>query len=222
MDNTKREIVIARLRTFIDAGGLKKARKKNPDFAETICSLKPENIHFGSEPHFYEGYMHGSCTAVGEKKDGDYELKNTASLEFNTGTYVFVSGQQDIKLCKYASKRLLNSESLYRRDDEYRLVERYGKQLARQELSDLDYWMKEYRLNRYYFVETDTFTLPVWPIYAQVASQRIFLGYWYEEDQKSYADFMISVPLTKKQSRVLLGIIGGVALVILLLMLLSK
>lgn len=222
MGSTTREIVIARLRAFIDAGGLKKARKNNPDFAETICSLKPEDIHFGSEPHFYEGYMHRSCTAMGEKRDGDYEMKRTVSLEFNTDTYVFVGGQQDMKLCKYASKRFLNSESLYKSDDEYRLAEKYGKKLAGQELSDLDYWMKEYRLNRCSFVKTDTFTLPIWPIYAQVASQQIFLGYWYEENQKSYTDFKISVPLTKKQSRILFGIIGGIAIVILLLILLLK
>lgn len=97
-----------------------------------------------------------------------------------------------------------------------------SKKLAKQDLDDLNFWIKDYRLNRHNFIKTDEYDLPVWPIYADLGKKTVFLGYWVEQNGSITTDFKISIPLTKKQSIILATVTGTIILAIILFCIFSK
>ena len=62
----------------------------------------------------------------------------------------------------------------------------HGKNLCRDALSDLDFTMNSYRLNRYdIHFTTDAFTVPIWPIFATIKNEKgENIGGLYKEEKK--------------------------------------
>ena len=223
MGTSVQETVIDRLKAYIRQGWLDKAKKSNCEFAQQIENLTPSQISFGKKPVYFEGYIRGNCTAVGEKTQNDVTTTRTINLDFNTETYVFIGSEDNIKLSKYAHKFFFKNVSLNRIAEEGHLAEKCGRRLAKQNLYDLNFWsVKEYRLNRYSFVKTNQYDLPVWPIYATLSDKQVFWGYWIDDNGSIKTDFDISIPLTKKQSLILAGVLGGIALAVILFIVFSK
>lgn len=222
MGISSNQTVINELKEFINSGGLKKAQKSNSEFAKSIEELSPEQIYFGEKPSYIEGYCSGNCTAVGQKNDDKVESTRTISFNFETGSYTFIDNKTDTKLGKYAHKIFRKGIDLHKPSECNLLAEEYGKKLARQELWDLNFSMKEYRLNRFSFNKEGEYSLPVWPIYARINDKSVFLGYWVDKDEKQTIDFKITAPLTKKQSLILAAVIGVAVLAIILFFIFSK
>lgn len=221
MSNTIQVQILEELRKHLDSSAMSKGKKNNPEFVAKLNAINPESIKFGDGAVFYDGYLQGNFTAVGEQSSGDVTSKRTISVDFSTETYSFIAGKQNSKLCEYAND-IFKCRSNLHLDSEMRdLAENYGKRLARQNLWDLNFSMKEYRLNRFSFVKTGTLELPVWPMYTNIDGKRVFLGYVYKKDDEKFIDFDISVPLTNKQKLIIAAIIGGVVLIILLFILLK-
>ncbi len=222
MGTSANQEAIERLHEYLDSGWYKKAYRSNPEFAKKIANLTTEKIGFGKKPTYIQGYMEGNCTAVGEKEIGDTKYQRTISLDFTSKTYTFIDNESNIKLSKYAHEFFKGNQKLHKYSERASLADACGKELARQDLSDLNFGMTTCRLNRHHFIKTESYDLPVWPMYADLDNKAVFLGYWIEDGKKVITDFKISVPLTKKQIWILIAIFGAIILSIILFFLLQK
>lgn len=217
------------LSKWIRQGWLNKAQKKNAVFARKIQALTARDISFGDNPEFFTAHMEGNCTAVGEKTYGDTKTQRTISFDFSTVIYLFLSpgNTAERKTCKDALKyinELKGYDKYHSIESSESLATQFGKQLARQNLSDLNFSMDEFRLNRWHQQQrSEMYRPPIWPIYGQISKengkpQKVHLGYWYRNNGEDYVGFEIDVPMTKKGKWILAGVIGAAVLILMLIL----
>lgn len=223
------EQVISRLKRYLNEGGwIDKARSKNPDFANAIEALTPEQIIFGNQPTLIRGYVSGNATGIGEKTYGDTQTRRTTSIDFTTDEKLFISdyNKASVATCKAAATYVFDAfreSDVLAKSEARSVAEKRGKSVCREALSDLDFYMKEYRLNRYNIHTTsDAINVPIWPIYAKIKNPKgvekeIFIGYYYTSKKENYIHLNIDIPLTGKQKLTVFGIIAGIAVVGILL-----
>ena len=221
MSNRSNDQVIVRLQRYLkEKAWLEKATKKNPFFAHEIESLTADQISFGYQPTFVRGYITGNSTGSGESTYGDTKTKRTTSIEFNTGEKLFIADNNKAltETCRAAASYVMDGFSpsdVISKRDARSVAEKYGKERCREALSDLNFPMSEYRLNRYAVHTTsDAFRVPIWPIYASIQTVKgdkkdIFIGYYYTSQNDKYIHLDIDVPLTGAQKWIIFGAIAG-------------
>lgn len=222
--------VINKLKEHIIKKEWLKKRKKNKKLAEIIENLKPEDITFGKQPTLIKGCVYGNATGFGDKYFGDTVSRRTVNMDYNTNEMLFISDSNlaDNDTCYAAVDFILTkfSSALYTKNDIKYLAEKEGKSACWGELSDLGYLMKmkDFRLNRYYIrYITDPFTVPIWPIYADInngkKTKQLKIGYWYNKNNSDYIylDVPIKIPFHTKLfifSGIVLGIIFAISILI--------
>jgi len=225
MANNASAQVISRLqRYFTEDNWLDKAKKKNPNFASTIENLSAEKIHFGKQPTFVRGYVSGNSTASGESTYGDTTTRRTISMDFTTDEKLFISysNKADDTTCQAAADYVLKgftNRDIYHQSDARSIAEKHGKNVCNRSLLDLNFFMKDYRLNRYdLHLTTNPFTVPIWPIYADITDEngkayQKWIGYWYTKNNEDFIHLNIGVPMTGKNKMILFGAIAGAAII---------
>lgn len=228
MSNITKSKVITNLKSFINSNGwLEKAKKRNPLFSEKIENASEDSISFGYAPTLASGYVTGNSTASGESTYGDTTTRRTISMDFDTEEHLFISSKNlaEKHVCKAAAKTFFSGWTLHTIAESDMIAEKRGRAVCSQSLSDLNFTMKEYRLNRYSFIPTaDDLTLEFWPMYFNYKIEdkeySIPIGYCYSKDNKDYIDINVNIPLTKKQQLIIIGaaiaIIAIVALILLI------
>ena len=194
-----------------------KARKENPEYADLINSITPEQIYLGRSPTFQKGYVEGSSTAKGKSSNGDTVTTRTVSINFRTEEYYFITSS-NTELAKSALRCFDYGSSCHTTAEAEHLANKYGKNECRNSLYDLDFSMDEYRLNRHRLIFSgDEFTLPYHPIYANVVEDGkekiIHLGNYYVKNNTEYADWSIDIPLTAKKKMIIGGIIAAIVII---------
>ncbi len=227
MANVSKEKVVSALKTYIAADGwLERAKKKNPLFAEAIEHLGENDIYFGNAPTFIRGAVEGASTASGEKRFEDTHSQRTISIDFVTNERMFIadSNAADISVCRAAVKQICgHSDVIYKKCEARSIAFDYGKSKCARDLYDLDYNMKEYRLNRYKFVATGGEWSPeFFPIYTNLKDgngkvHTLHLGYCYNVDGTDEIDIKIPIPMTSKNKLIMLGAIAAVAMIVILI-----
>ncbi|MBQ9121822.1 MAG: hypothetical protein IJY12_05640 [Clostridia bacterium] len=220
MATKEQDLILSHLKQYLGEGWSEKARRKNADFAAAVEALSANELTFGAQPTFVYGYVEGSSTASGEKEYGNTKSQRTISMEFSTNTCLFIDPDENRaskETCKAAPKYLKNIPAeIHSTAESESMANRYGKDLCRQSLWDLDYSMKEYRLNRFHFrAASDPFKAPIWPIYgATLLKGKVkdtLLGYWIKEGGKDYIDIDIHIPMTKTKKFLIFGVIAILA-----------
>ena len=226
MANNAKTQVINRLKRYLnEEDWLVRARKKNPHFASEIENLSEKQISFGDQPTLTRGYIKGNATGSGENTYGDTTTRRTVSIDFTTDEKLFaqIGNKASMETCRAATEYVLtgfNASDVLETLDARKVADERGKYLCRQSLSDLNFSMNDYRLNRYNIVTTsDPFRVPIWPIMATIESEKgkereIFLGYFYTSNKKNYIHLNIAIPLTGKQKWTIFGVISGIVLVL--------
>ena len=220
MSNFTSNRILLALQKYMDQEGwLEKASKANPDFAIAIHSISAQDIHIKRGPVFMQGVVEGNATATGEKTYGDTTSRRTVSIDFSTEEYLFIGNNNTapIDVCKRASKMYMgSSNAVYKQCEAETLAEKYGKKICRRNLNDLDFSMKEYRLNRYKLVETfKDYEVDYHPVYAHLKmrggkEEDYLIGYCYRKNGQEYIDIDFNVPLTAKQKFIIWGIIAAI------------
>ena len=232
MGVSAQESVINALKKYLSKGWLEKAKKTNPEFAAAVQNMPADNVSFGPNPTIVAGYVKGGCTASGESTYESTTTKRTVSINFTTDTAVFMakSNSASVDACKKAVKvfpEIKEYGSLRSLSECENMAEEHGRTLARNDLSDLDFSMKEYRLNRYEFVPvTNVFKVDLWQIFGWVSVngkiKQFSMGYWYEKDGEKVVDLDIKVPLTGRQKLIIFGVIAATLLALVILFKLLK
>lgn len=228
MSNITKSKIISNLKSYINSDGwLEKARKRNPEFSEKIENASEDSISFGHAPTFVIGYVTGNSTASGENTFGDTTTRRTISMDFDTEDHLFISSKNvaEKSICKVAAKTLYKGWTLHAIAESYMIAEKRGRAVCSQSLSDLNFIMKDYRLNRYNFIPLeDDFTPEFWPMYfnykIEEKAYSIPIGYCYSKGNNDYIDININVPFTKKQLLIIWGAITAVVAVVALILLL--
>lgn len=228
MSNITKTQIVSKIKSYISTEGwLEKAKKRNPEFAAKIENVNEDSITFGNAPTFVTGYVTGNSTAVGESTYGDTTTQRTISMDFDTSEYLFISNRNSAEksVCKAAAKIFYNGWSLHTIAESDLLAEKYGKGVCRQSLNDLNFNMKEYRLNRYNFVATsDNFTPEFWPMFFNYKVEDkelcVPIGYCYSNGNNDSIDINISIPLTGRQKWIIFGAIAAVVAVVALILIL--
>ena len=215
------QVVFDSFKRYIAKEWLAKAKKKNPDFARQIENANASQIHFGNAPSFSKGYLYGSATATGRQTSGDTEYKRTISMELTTKEYTFLANDNKAEksVCKAACKYLDYLDDKYHNYyDRYKLFETYARNKCSDNLSDLNFTMYEFRVNRSEYVQTQpVFTCNFSPIYLDMVKNngndtKYLIGYYDTEKELIYYD--LKIPMTSKNKLILTGAIAAAAAII--------
>lgn len=197
-----------------------KNKKANVDYANAVEQISEADITYGTQPIMAWGYVNANATAEGERYLNEVKSTRTISLDFTTKEALFKRNYCVQKTMEKAQKLgLCGTYYEYSSD----LAEPEGKKLCRQNLSDLNYSMKSYRLNRSNVVYTSNdIKIPIWPIYANIKyknkSKEEMIGYYYERNGQVYIDLDIYVPMTSLKKAILwLCIIVSIIIVLALI-----
>lgn len=217
--------IIEELQRYVAGGGLEKAKKRNARFAEIVEKATSDQIFYGEQPKFIEGYVYGNATAVGKKTEDNVECTRTVSIDFRSDTLLFISSKNeaDIKTCKEAAKRFSYvSHECHTLAEADSIAERNGKRFCKEDLHSLNFFsMKEFRVNSYDVEFTSApFYCPCVPIYIKHIEENqkeewYHIGYYEEHDQYDKIDIDVKAPITKTQKYILLGL--GIAAAVILL-----
>ncbi len=204
-----------------------KARKKNADFEIAVNKVRPEDITLGPGPVFVRGQVEGNSTAAGEKTYGDTTTKRTVSMDFTTPEYWFISdnNKAELSVCKAATKYYTGySDVVHTKHEAKTIAYDYGKTVCGRSLYDLDFNMKEYRLNRYKLIETGEDThFDFYPAYAMVRyksgkESKVHIGYCYRLEGEDHIDLNVGVPMTAKGKLLLWGGIAAAAIALIVIL----
>lgn len=221
-----KDFIIERINAYLNSGWLDKAQRKNPEYANAISEITKDKLIIGTDPVVCYGRVDGNATAVGTKYEDGGESKYTISLNFSSDTCLFVDKKYNtlvstVKMAQRYFPELRGIEVRYKLEAES-IAEKAGKKSCRQYLSDLNYNLSEYRLNRYNVVEDEMFTIPMKPISAEILvgnkNKTVHIGNVYYKDNKDYVDiYLDDAPATTKTKLIIAGVIAAIILILILI-----
>lgn len=216
MSDKEKVFVLEAFKRYCADGGLKQIKKKSPRLAEQMRALLPEDIDLGPRPYLIFCCVEGNSTAVGESTFGNTISQRTVSIDHCTEPKLFMMNNNaaDKRDCKKAALRFNYGDRVYKGTDDFYLAEAQGRELCKRDLSDLNFSMKSYRLNRWKLVRAgEPFNAPIRHIYANIKSgnkqKKISLGYLVDKNGVLNADFNVTIPALRRRLAVVCGV--GVA-----------
>ena len=218
MTKVDKNLIFNSLTKYIHNEWYGKASKKNPEFANAVKEITISDVEIGDPPTLRCGYVEGSSTGVGKSQQGDTVYTRTVSVSFDTEEYFFAE-KRDVTLANYALRVFGARTECHTPSEAASLAEKCGRTHCRNDLSDLNYSMTEYRLNRYKLIYTgDEFTPDVYPVYANInhtngKKEKISVGRCYLKDEEEYVSWNISTPMTDATKLIIGGIITAAVIV---------
>ncbi len=183
--------ILKHLQTFIKAKREKEVDKKTSALLSTLSALTEEDISVGEQPRYFFANMTCNSTGVGESSYEGTTSQRTVARDYVTDTYLFVDGHTGAGEKGLSLFYLKPGQTIhyYKKSEIIKLAKEFGFQLHLQYFRDLNFTLRDHRLNRHTVnIVKGPFTYPVRPIYATLpkTGDKFAIGYIYEMKEKEH------------------------------------
>ncbi len=216
-----KKIILEKLQTFIQS---KQTDKKMAKLLSKLSLVTEDTIEIGEQPQYYIASMTCNSTGVGVSSFQGSETQRTVALDYVTDSYLFVDGhigaaEKGLSLFYLKPGQTIN---YYQKSDTVKLAKEYGFQLHLEYFRDLNFTLRDHRVNRYKVnIIKGPFTYAIRPILSKVSEKEapFTIGYVYTMNGKEH--ILIEPNLSEKGSEdlsflpwLLLGLIFPPVLII--------
>lgn len=184
-------VIIQHLHQFLVTQEAQPPDKQTADYYASLRGIPADGISLGSTPSFFFARLVCNSTGVGTSSFGDTETQRTVALDYTTDELLFIDGHIGAGAKGLSLFYLKPGETVnyYDLKESHRPATAYGYKLHEQSFHDLNFQLKDHRLNRHEVKLTrGPFRLPIRPIFATLPEdgKKITIGYLYENDGQEH------------------------------------
>jgi len=201
----EKSTILKNLRSFIESKERDKLDKRTARFYDSLNGVDESRITIGKEPKYFTACLECNSTGVGVSSFEGTETQRTVSLDYITNEILFIDGHTKAAengICIFYLKPNQKIDlEYYKKSDIEKAAKNYGYQLHKQNFNDLNFFMREHRLNRYkVHIKKGPFSYPIRPVFATLDGDKtVTVGYVYEKDGKEYVLIEPQLPKSKAE-----------------------